>query len=118
MDNINEIKRDNDLYFKRIEVEYGEQWRKLTYKIPSLKFDSNWDVFILPPYGGAVARFCLEYNGNTASVYLDWYSRLGCVESPYWEVLSGYNDPERFMLNDTDEMMAYITTCLNKELEV
>ena len=46
-------------------------------RIPALHFEKEWDVKIIPPFGGAVIRFYINYNGKHVSVYLDGYSELG-----------------------------------------
>ena len=54
-------------------------------RIPALHFEKEWDVKIIPPFGGAVIRFHISHNNKNVSVYFDGYSELGCVPEPYWE---------------------------------
>ena len=67
------------------KYEKLQECRKWGSEIPALDFEKEWDVKIIPPFGGAVIRFYIEYNGKHVSVYFDGYSELGCVPEPYWE---------------------------------
>jgi hypothetical protein len=95
----------------RYEVERSEKWRDWCPQIPKLHFKEEWEVKIIPPFGGAIARFTVSYNHKHCSIYLDCYSRLGLVDEPYWEI---YCDGEcaRFFLNEHEEMMEHIQNCL------
>ena len=75
--------------------------------IPALHFEKEWDVKIIPPFGGAVIRFCIEYNGKHVSVYFDGYSELGCVPEPYWEYYDG-EDCHRYLMDESEQMMTDI----------
>ena len=108
-------------YRSRSNVEHVEEWREWCNKIPALQFDSDWDVKIIPPFGGAMARFTVKKADKAdkhVSVYLDVFSELGIMHDetgnpiPYYEVYDGENTP-RFYLNETDEMMNYIREVLN-----
>lgn len=105
-------------YRSRSNVEHVEKWREWCDKIPALQFDSDWNVKIIPPFGGAMARFTAKKADKHVSVYLDVFSELGAMYDeagnpiPYYEVYDGENTP-RFYLNETDEMMNYIREVLN-----
>ena len=112
---------DNDKIeqnFNRSNIERNEKWREWCDKIPALRFDSDWDVKIIPPFGGAIARFTVTKGDKHVSVYLDAFAELGLVYDdagdpvPYYEVYDGKNTP-RYYLDDVDEMMDYIRTVLN-----
>lgn len=98
---------------KRYEVELNEEWRKWVEKIPHLQFKEDWNIKIIPPFGGAIARFLVEKGGNRISVYLDCFDNLGAVGKPYWEIYSYEGDPCRVLMNDTDELMKIIAEVLD-----
>ena len=54
-----------------------QECRKWSSEIPALHFEKEWDVKIIPPFGGAVIRFHINHNGKHVSVYFDGYSELG-----------------------------------------
>jgi len=115
-----EIKNSFELENARIEIEYAEKWGELMYEIPFISFPADFKVRILPPFGGAVARFGVMVEGNDRyiSVYLDWYSRLGCVDQPYYEIYPNKDEViSRFYLSETEEMLAEIAESL-KIIEV
>ena len=104
-----------DLEDRRRQVEVEEKWRELINKIPGLHFDPEWEVKIIPPFGGAMARFWIDYNGNHVSVYLDTMSRLGWmydekndVPIPYWELYPArrsHGDVCRYYIGEENQMM-------------
>ena len=104
----------NKLYFNRLEIEREEDWQKISSEIPYLSFPSHWKVKIIPPSGGALARFLIlkdntKPNGESLSVYLDWFSRLGCMKNPYWELYPDSDgDCSRFALEETEALIAAI----------
>ena len=107
---------------KRYEIEKQESWREWARKIPALHFDPLWEVKIIPPFLGALARFWVRNGDKEVSVYFDAYSRLGfvCDNSgdpiPYYEIYDNYGgETYRFFLDETEEMMAKIRQILNGE---
>lgn len=96
----------------RCEVERSEKWSEWDRKMPKLHFKPEWGVKIIPPFGGAIVRFTIDYGGKYVSVYFDAYNRLGIMNQPYWEVYDFHDGPFRFYEYETDEMMAYITSVL------
>ena len=95
-----------DNFNKRIEVESLQKWDEIFHKIPSLNFDKEWDIKIIPPYRGAVARFLVYRNGDqVCSVYLDWYERLGIFGAPYYQLYPFEDDTRRYGIEDTDELI-------------
>lgn len=98
-----------DSITKRNEVEQEEDWDELQKLIPFLQFENHWKVKIIPPFHGAIARFTIENGDQYVSVYLDWFNRLAYMSGPYWEVYSRKTgECERFLLNETEQLMAYI----------
>ena len=110
---------DFEKTISRSRIEVNEKWREWCNKIPVIRFDSDWDIKIIPPFGGAITRFKAAKNDKHVSVYLDVFSELGfmCDNAgdpvPYYEVYDG-EDTQRFYLDETDEMMNYIRKILNK----
>lgn len=103
----------------RSRVERDENWREWCGKIPPLHFDSDWDVYVIPPFGGALTRFAVKKNGKQISVYFDAYSQLGYMYSedkpiPYFEIYpSPDGEPRRYLLDETERMMNDIRAVLN-----
>lgn len=97
-------------FMKRARIEHEEDWRGIMDNIPALNFQPEWSVQIIPPFCGAVVRFVIN---KRLSVYLDWYDTLACMGQPYWEVMDfpsdcDDNNPSRFLLNETTELMDYL----------
>ena len=88
------------------------EWDKWSKEIPRLNFNSDWNVKIIPPFGGAIIRFNCEKNGNYADVYLDCYDELGYFGSPYWEIYPYDNDVYRCGINETEELLQRISEVL------
>lgn len=97
---------------QRYMIESEEKWRQICEQIPPLNFKKEWNVKIIPPFCGAMARFTIDYKNNHVSVYLDWYDRLGYVGQPYWELYPFDNDTKRYLLNETEELMKDIEAIL------
>ena len=95
---------------KRYQLEQDEKWRDLLPQIPTLKFKPEYEVKIIPPFGGAIARFLISIEGqHICSVYLDFYDRLGIYGEPYYEIYpSSDRDIARFNLRETDLLMQEI----------
>ena len=98
----------------RYKIEKEEDWRGWIDKIPFLQFKEGWKVKVIPPFSGAMARFIVEHNGKSVSVYLDCDNSLGYfskqVGEPYWEVC-----PSNWVaMNDTIGLMAFIEAALNE----
>lgn len=106
---------DMELEMQRLKIESQEKWKGICKQIPTLNFKKEWNVKIIPPFGGALVRFTVDYNGNHVSVYLDWYSRLGCVDEPYWELYPWEDDVKRYGLTETNELLKDIEWVLEKE---
>lgn len=84
------------------QVEKEFEYRKWTKEIPFIKFPADWEVKIVPPFGGAVVRFLVNTpRKKNISIYLDCYEQLGFFGGPHWEVypdVDGNNS--RFAMND------------------
>ena len=92
-----------------------DKWMK---ELPFFHFDKEWDVKILPPFTGAIIRFCIDNKGKRVSVYFDADASLGSMYDdndepiPYFEYYDG-NDCHRYLLNEADQMMDDIREFLN-----
>ena len=106
---------DIELELQRGIIEGKEGWKLISQQIPSLNFKEEWDVRIVPPFAGAVARFQITHNNKFVSIYLDWFDRLGIVGQPYYEIYDGENT-ERYLLNESDKMMKDIEKILSGSL--
>ena len=95
------------------KVEQMHDFRGWSHKLPAFHFDKEWDVKIIPPFGGAVIRFYINHNGKHVSVYLDGYSELGYVVDendkpiPYFEYYDG-EECYRYYMDESEQMMADI----------
>lgn len=104
------MKLDHTSWVARAELEQKEQWDDIRQNMPWLDIPAGWAMKIIPPFGGATARFVVRNaHGVEISVYADHFSRLGVMRRPYWEAhgIGGPmteadpDDPIRFDLNDT-----------------
>jgi len=89
---------------------WQQEWSN---KIPQLQFPPEWKIRIWPPMYGALIRF--QVNARI-SVYLDVEDNLGCVGKPYWEIYPNDDgDTSRFLMEETDELLAGIASALAAE---
>lgn len=120
--NWREIKYPDEAFLKISEVYLAVR----DAPIPALHFKPEWDVRIIPPFGGAMMRFMVEHNGKYVSVYCDFYSQLGFFNGgtdPYWEMYprtfqnggEPFTDTMRFALADADELIKNIDAELRGE---
>lgn len=95
---------------KRHDVEAHEMWRNWGIeKVPFLKLDPDWEICVIPPFAGAMARFVLKKGDHTISVYMDTLQALGCWEVPHWEIYpNATGDSERFALSEPDRLLEAI----------
>lgn len=100
------------------KYEQLQECKKWMREIPALHFEKEWDVKIIPPFGGAVIRFWIDYNGKHVSVYFDAYSELGFVYDdndnpiPYFEYYDG-EECYRYYMDESEKMMEDIKNYLN-----
>lgn len=103
------------------KVDTIKNYRKWSKEIPALKFPSDWNITMVPPFGGAMVRFCVTrdaYPGKSISVYLDCDDSLGCVGRPYWEIYPFKGDTCRFFLNETDELLNGIDLAFGNQRKI
>ncbi|MFG7161963.1 hypothetical protein ACGYU5_15305 [Burkholderia pseudomallei] len=115
-----ELSKRDAMLKRRRELERDEGWDSICqrlWQIPALNFKPGWRVRVLPPFMGAVARFIVETDHGSVSVYLDFHGNLcgwggrNSTPEPYWEA---YKDEEasnvRFKLEDTAGLIAFIAS--------
>jgi len=99
------MQKSTEMYMARFKIEQYEKWDDIRTDIPSINFDKEWDVKIVPPFGGAIVRFLIfKKDKQVCSVYLDWYDRLGCVGEPYYELYPFEEDVKRYLINNVIEL--------------
>lgn len=99
--------------YAQIEWDTYFEAREWGPKIPYLKFPSDCEVKVIPPFGGANVRFLVKKNEKVISVYLDCYANLGAMDVPYWEIYPYQGDTYRCFLNEADDLMEKIEEELN-----
>jgi len=100
---------------KRYEIERQEEWSDACKKMPKLRFPAYWDVTILPPFGGAMARFMVDLPcGQHKSIFADFHHTLGYFGMPgdqpipYWEVYPYRGDVGRCEIGDVQKLFEMI----------
>jgi len=115
---------DVEFELARTTIEQKEKWRDWGKKLPALKLDPDWEIKVIPPFGGALARLVVLKGEMRVSVYFDAYARLGGMYDlengnpiPYWEIYpapKGANDCiKRYFLGEEPEMLEDIRKVLN-----
>jgi hypothetical protein len=107
-------------YTVRYDVERLENWRGVIDEMPFLTFPKGWEIQVIPPFAGAVARFVVRKGEARVSVYADFYERLGCWAEPHWEIYPDADDNNaRFSIaTETERMLEAIGKSLAKQLRV
>jgi hypothetical protein len=79
-------------------------------RIPAIPMKQGWWLTLVPPFAGAVVRFCVtDREGGWVSVYMDGYDLLGTQGEPYWEISpGGGEDPARCGLYDVGALSVLI----------
>ena len=97
---------DIEQIMDRSRVEAAEDWRGEIATMPFIKFPHDWEIQVIPPFGGAVIRFRVRLpSGVVKSIYLDSRDALGCVGEPYWEVYPCDGDVGRCLKAETDQLL-------------
>tara|TARA_R110000772_G_scaffold5454_4_gene19491 strand:+ start:5238 stop:5594 length:357 start_codon:yes stop_codon:yes gene_type:complete len=110
-------------FMKRITLENEEKWPSIIEEVPSINFDAEWGVRIIPPFGGAVGRFWImkafkdSKDERVVSVYLDWYDTLGYFGNPYYELYPWEGDIKRYALTETKQLEADIRTLYENHVQ-
>lgn len=109
--NVEESVRDSLTLSRTEQILHYREWMT---KLPVFHFDKEWDVRIIPPFGGAIIRFTIEYKGQHVSVYFDAYSNLGFM----YEDNDGKNPIPYFEYYDGDDIHRYLLNGGNKDEEI
>lgn len=110
--------RDFETSLVVVKYDILRETKKWVKELPALHFEKEWDVKIIPPFGGAIIRFHINHNGKHVSVYFDAYSELGWMKDedgnpiPYFEYYNG-EDTCRYYIDEADQMMKDIKKYLN-----
>lgn len=100
------------LRMTRYTIEHHEKWREWIGRIPWIQFPTDWLVQVIPPFGGAIARFRVKLpSGSEKSIYLDAFGALGYYskpDTPYWEVYPVNGDTGRCDMDDIPELLRLI----------
>jgi len=107
--------RQKENYMLPYEYDVYMETRKWVDEIPFIKFSSEWEIQIIPPFTGATVRFRVKKGDAQVSIYLDCYDKLGYFGSPYWEVYPHEGDTFRCGINETDELLQAIQESLNSQ---
>jgi hypothetical protein len=94
------------------ELYEHDKWK---YEMPYLLFPADWQVAVVPPFGGALIRFYVKRGNGFVSAYLDCYDRLGYVGEPYWEIHPYDEDVFRCMMGETDKLIEAISQSLDEQ---
>lgn len=107
----------SDTYMTRAQVERAEDWRAAVDAMPFLSFPPGLEVAVIPPFGGAMARFMVRRGAATVSVYADFHDALGCYGEPYWEIHPDptLEDCDRFDLANIAALMTAIVASLDAQ---
>jgi hypothetical protein len=89
---------------------------RMVWKIPALKFKDTWEVKIIPPFVGAMARFIVNEGSASVSIFLDVNSSLGSYGGePYWEIYPYDDDIGRWAMLDTIGLLSGIEDSINEQ---
>lgn len=99
----------------RYDIEEKEKWMEWIPKIPAIQFPMEWAIKVIPPFSGAMARFLVQAEGKSVSVYLDCYGVLGVMNEPYWEVYPYDGYTFRCVMNDVEGLLTAIRHSIKAE---
>ncbi len=109
------------LRMQRFEIEDKEGWHGWCDQIPAIPMKQDWEVRILPPFMGAMARFSVRRGVASVSVYLDVFDRLGSFSYgdepvPHWEIYpDAAGDNWRCPMEDVDALVDAIEDSLERQ---
>lgn len=96
----------------------GENSARTIEDFPWITLPPGYSFKVTFPFCGAAARFRVcktDKPERDISVYLDTRDVLGYVRQPYWEAYPIGEDTGRFLLNETEELIAAIVAELEKD---
>ena len=85
-------------------------------EIPKFKLNKDWELQVIPPFAGAIARFVITKDKARVSIYLDCYDKLGYVGHPYWEIYPYDDDVFRCSMNDVETLLDAIEYSINQQI--
>lgn len=94
----------------RTAIEHDEHWSDFYNHMPFIYLRFGYQFRVMPPFGGALMRFAISYEGTSFSIYFDPFERLGLYGSPYYEVYP-LNDDVYRSEDINDIMMQIYVTC-------
>lgn len=108
----------SDNVHESLMKKYGrdKEFRSWGMKMPPLSFKPEWLVTIIPPFGGAAARFTVKKGASWVSVYADFDGSLGSVDDPYWEIYPFQGATFRCGINETRALMEAISASLAEQV--
>lgn len=96
-------------YVDRYSMEDRLQWREIAAKMPFFEVPAGYQISVIPPFGGAEVRFLVKRpDGKKISVYADFYTSLGYMPEPYWEVYPYLDDVGRCGIDEVDKLWEMI----------
>ena len=100
---------------RETEPGYRKWLEEWTPKIPTIQFPSDWNIKIVPNFGGSLVRFRVISGKRDISVYLDVDSSLGYyLDGPYWEVYPSGDDVSRVAMANVKGLIDVIQGELRK----
>lgn len=101
---------DLDMQITGIKLEKKMGYQEAVPKMPFLSFPDNYEIAVIPPFSGAMARFYVRKKGTKGrlSVYADFHDLLGFFNGPYWEVFPYQGDVFRCKIDEPEKLMKAI----------
>ena len=93
---------------------YMETREKLDI-IPFIKFPEDWEIQVIPPFGGATVRFRVRKGKAIVSIFLDCYEKLAVMGAPYWEVYPHDGDIFRCEMNSIHKLLLAIHQSISQQ---
>lgn len=111
---------NNKRYELRSQVDKEYEYNKWITEMPYFTLPVNYEIKVIPPFGGAVSRFLVrdrQKHRAAVSVYLDCYDMLGYFGEPYWEMYPDVDgDVNRFPMSDVDSLLENIEKSIESQL--
>lgn len=82
-----------DYFFKSVHWDHF---------IPNMKFDSSWEIKMMPNSMGSIVRFQVSNGLNAVRVTLLAYGIKTYYNPPYWEIFSYKGEIEEILLDTKD----------------
>lgn len=103
------------------QVDREYEYNKWLTKIPYFALPVDYEIKVIPPFGGAVSRFLVrdrKKHRAAVSVYLDCYEMLGYFGEPYWEMYPNIvGGVSKFPMSDVDSLLENIDKSVQHQLK-